>query len=67
MDIFGESNSISDRKEYNTKTKKKIISFLFSQKCKTLSEKEIYYYLKANDINIDLSTVYRSCMTLYTS
>jgi Fur family transcriptional regulator, ferric uptake regulator len=56
---------MADRKEYNTKTKDKIISFLIRQKGKTLSTKEIYYYLKANDVNIDLSTVYRNLEVLH--
>lgn len=56
---------MAGRKEYNTKTKEKIISFLIQQKGKTFSTKEIYYYLKANDVNIDLSTVYRNLDMLH--
>lgn len=56
---------MSDRKEYNTKTREKIISYLSSQKAKTLSAKEIFYSLKADNVNIDLSTVYRNLEALH--
>jgi len=55
---------MQERKEYNTKNKKYITSYLMNQKQRTVSAKELYNHLKEKDIAINLSTVYRNLETL---
>lgn len=51
---------MEEKKEYKTKTRKLIVSYLSQQQTEAVSAKMVFEYLQQQGMNTNLSTVYRN-------